>query len=150
MATEMMRYNPMNPASVLEAAEQIFDQSLGRPFRGAAWPTSAEGNLPLDVSETPDALIVRASLAGYAADEIDVQLHQGILTIKAQRATEAAAPNERFHRRERDWGPLSRRIALPGIVHEAEVDATFENGLLTLRIPFPEQAKPRRIEVKTV
>lgn len=147
MATEMMRYNPMNPASVIEAAEEVFGQAFGRPSRQAAW-TGADGNLPIDISETPDALIVRASLAGYTADQIDVQLHQGILTIKAQRTAEEAGGAERYHRRERASGPLSRRVALPGLVHDSEVDAQFENGLLTLTVPFPAQAKPRQIEVK--
>ena len=147
MATEMMRYSPMNPASVIEAAEEVFGQAFGRPARQLAW-SGAEGNLPLDISETADALIVRASLAGYTADEIDVQLHQGVLTIKAQRQDDEAAGAERYHRRERASGPLSRRVALPGLVHEAEVDAQFENGLLTLTVPFPAQAKPRQIQVK--
>ena len=150
MATEMMRYNPMSPASVIEAAEELFGQTFGRPGRANAWAGTGEGNLPLDVSETAEALIVRASLAGFRADEIDVQLHQGVLTIKAQRAVEEALSNERFHRHERAWGPFSRRIALPGLVHDAEVEASFENGLLTLRIPFPEQSRPRQIEVKAV
>lgn len=151
MATDLMRYDQMNPASVAEAVDDFFDQTFKalsrRPF-ATRWMDST-GNLPLDVSQTDDALIVRASLAGYSADDIEVQVHQGVLAIKAERPYEEAAAGERYHRRERPWGPVSRRISLPGIIHDADVKAQFANGLLTLTIPFPEQAKPKSIPVSS-
>jgi HSP20 family protein len=85
---------------------------------------------------------------GFSKDEIDVQVHQGVLSIHARKAEEHAETGERFYRRERRYGAMSRRIALPGIVHDAPVDAQLLDGVLTLTIPVPEQARPKQIEIR--
>lgn len=139
------RYDPSSPLSARDFFDRFFDKALSDSF----WSNGMdEGTLPVDISETESAVLVRASLPGFSGDEVDVQLHQGVLSIKAEHRQEEASGNERYHRRERSWRSLSRRIALPGIIHDAEVEASMKDGVLTLRIPVPEQAKPRRIAVK--
>lgn len=123
--------------------DRMFDDSFLRSF-------SDEGSLALDVYEKDNQLIVEASLPGYAKDEIDVQVHDGVLSIKAQRSseTEEGERGGKFYRRERSWGAVSRRIALPGIVKDAPVDAELKNGVLKLSIPMPEQQGPKQIEIR--
>jgi len=108
-----------------------------------------EGGLPVDISERDNALIVRASLPGVKKDDIDVQVNQGVLSITARRSEESETRNERYYRRERHMGAVSRRIALPGIVQDADVDAELKDGILTLTLPVPEQHRPKRIEIRS-
>ena len=72
-----------------------------------------------------------------------------MLSIKAEHGTSEAPEDERYHRRERRWATLSRRLALPGVLHDAEVNAELANGVLTLRVPVPAAAKPKQIKIAT-
>ena len=142
MATELTRYDPFR-----EVMNRFFGNAEPAGYGNGS---TDEGTLAVDISETPDEIIVRASLPGFTEDEVDVQLHQGVLSINAKHVGEReGAENERYHRRERFWGALSRRIALPGLVHEADVKAEMHHGVLTLRIPVPSAAKPRKIKIKS-
>lgn len=114
------------------------------------WPSAAaeEGTLPVDIYETPDEVVVRTYVPGFKKDNVHVVLEKGVLSIKAEATPPQTEENARFYRRELDWRSLSRRIALPGIVDDARVKAELRDGVLTLRIPVAEQAKPRHIEIK--
>jgi HSP20 family protein len=130
--------------------EPFFREAMANPFRAI----SDEGTLPLDVYEKDGKIVVEASLPGFQKDEIDVQVHEGVLYIKAQRSSEHEESGDvngnggRYFRRERTWGSLSRRVALPATVDEKAVEAELKNGVLTLRIPLPEQTRPKQIEIK--
>ena len=128
--------------------DRVFDDPFFRTVSGGAF--AEEGALALDMYEQDGALKVEASLPGFKKDEVDVQVHAGILSIKAQRSseTEEGERGSKFYRRERSWGAVSRRVALPGIVKDAEVDAELRNGVLTLTIPVPAQPQPKQIEIK--
>ena len=146
MTTDLTHYEPYQRLShMVRSMDQLMEPLL----RGASWMSGDgyEGTLPVDISETDGEIIVRASLPGYLRDDIDVQLHQGVLTIKANLSWPEEMSNERFHRRERALGPVSRRVALPGLLYESKVRAELKDGVLTLRIPIPEQAKPKRIQI---
>ncbi len=129
------------------AMERFFDDPF---FRGPLGLLSEEGTLAVDVSENQKEIVVKADLPGYKKAEINVQLHDRVLAIRAQRSEEHEEQRGHYYRRERSWGSLSRRIALPGMVKDAPVDATLKDGVLTLRIPLPEQVIPKPIEIKTV
>ncbi|MSQ29593.1 MAG: Hsp20/alpha crystallin family protein [Dehalococcoidia bacterium] len=104
---------------------------------------SEEGILALDISEDQEEIIVTADLPGFKKEEIDVQIHDGILSIRAQRSEEHEGKSDDYYRRERSWGSVSRRVALPGVVKDAAAEATLKDGVLTLRIPVPEQSGPK-------
>jgi HSP20 family protein len=99
--------------------------------------------------EEDDALVVEASVPGFQREDIAIQLHQGLLSIVASRPEQTTDAPRHYYRRERPVGSWTRRIALPGIVHDATVDAELKQGVLTLRIPVPAYAKPRQIEIRT-
>ena len=115
-------------------------------FRAPAWEAD-EGTLPLDISEGEGELIVRASLPGFNKDDIDVQIHNGVLSIKAEHAEEKETKDKHYYRKERRVGSVSRRIALPGVVSEANASADLREGVLVLRIPQAEVARPKAIPV---
>ncbi len=127
-------------------------RAMDRPF-GRSWLDGARMTaLPVDIAEKDGDIIVRASLPGFAKDEIDVQAHDGVLSITAQRSEqheESSDEDERYYRRERHVGSVSRRIALPQAVDGAKVEAELRDGVLTLTVPTPEEAKPKQIEIKS-
>jgi HSP20 family protein len=150
--TDIVRRDPFDlgfgPANGLrQVMERIFDE----PFLRTAAPANGwdEGTLPVDIAETDGKLLVRASLPGFAKDDIDVQVNEGVLSIKAEHSEDSETKNEKYYRRERRYGSVSRRIALPGIVHDSPVDAELRDGVLTLSIEVPQKAQPKQIEIKT-
>jgi HSP20 family protein len=106
-----------------------------------------ESLLPLDISEDEKSLVVRASVPGFKPEEIDVQVHNGILTIKAEHTEESEQKTERYLRRERRFGSFSRSVALPSLVDEDSTEANLEQGVLTLRIAKSQAAMPRKVKI---
>lgn len=152
MSNEVVRRDPFAAMEQFTPFRRMFDRVFDDPFFRAAGIGSAgdEGSLALDVYEKDGALRVEASLPGFKKDEIDVQLHDGILSIKAQRSEEHEEGEKggKYYRRERSWGSVSRRVALPGIVKDADVEAELRNGVLMLTIPIPEEKQPKQIQIK--
>ena len=142
-----------NPFDVLAQTQQMLSRIDPMFGRGALDDTEQDaGTLALDIYAADDALYVEASVPGFRKEDITVQLHQGLLSIVAQHpATKGAEGYEdrRYYRRERPWGAWMRRVALPGIVHDAEVQAELRDGVLKLRVPIPEAAKPKHIEIRS-
>ena len=129
-----------------QAMERFFDDPF---FRQPMGFMTEEGTLALDVAENDREVVVRADLPGFTKEEIDVQMHEGVLSIRAQHSEEHEEQTDRYYRRERSWGSMSRRIALPGVVKDSPVQAQLKDGVLTLRIPLPEATQPKQIEIKT-
>ena len=103
---------------------------------------------PLNVWEQDDCFIVEAELPGIEMTDLEIYVTgQNQFTIKGERAT--GAPEKAVqHRQERSFGRFVRSLTLPGPVDQDKVDAKLENGVLTIRLPKHEGAKPRKIEVK--
>jgi len=109
--------------------------------------TTDRGTLALDISQTPDAVVVRASLPGFRKEDVNIEVHDGVLTIEASREESNEVQDEKFFRRERFVGSVSRRIALPAAVTEDSANAELKDGVLTLTLPKVVEAQPRRIAV---
>ena len=131
--------------SLRRAMDRFFDDSF---FTARGSQDTSYATLPVDISERDGDLVVRASLPGFGRDEIDVRVNDGVLSISASHGDDGEQTDERFYRRERRSGTLSRRITLPRKVRDAEVAAELVDGVLTLIIPTPEEAKPTQIEIK--
>jgi HSP20 family protein len=126
---------------------RLFSHMIGDGFGEGGLEPASEGVLPLDVLEDEKSVIVRASLPGFSPDEVDVEVHNGILTIQARHEEENEEQGPRFLRRERRWGSVSRNVALPTLVDEQACEADLSNGVLTLRIPKSQEAMPRKIKI---
>jgi HSP20 family protein len=127
---------------------RLFNQFFNEPLGDTALAQLEEGTLPLDVSENDRHVIVRASVPGFRREDIDVEVHNGVLTIKASRSEEKEETDERYFRRERRMSSMSRRVALPSTVEDGRTEAELKDGVLTLRIPKSEAAKPRKVQIK--
>lgn len=126
---------------------RLFNQLFSEPFFPEARGGATESPMPLDVSETEKELIVRASVPGFTRDDIEVEVHQGILAIKAERTDQAEAADETWLRRERRTGAVGRRLALPESVADADPRAELKDGVLTLWLPKAAKAQPRKVKI---
>jgi len=114
-----------------------------------AFPIPAAGVFPLtNVTEDKDNYYVRAELPGINSDELDIQVTVKGISISGERKIPVEGNNVKYHRREREAGKFSRTINLPEDVDVNKVDASLNNGILTVTIPKAEIAKPRQISIK--
>ena len=102
----------------------------------------------LDLSETKDALVVKAEIPGIDPKEIEVSLQDQVLTIKGEKRQEKEEKDEHYFRMERSYGGFVRSIRLPVPVDGSKVSATFKNGLLTVKLPKTPAARGTTIPVK--
>jgi HSP20 family protein len=101
----------------------------------------------VDVWETGDELVLSFDLPGIDEDAIAVELDDDVLTVSGERERTSEHSSERFYRFERRFGTFSRSVTLPPGVKEEAITADYRNGVLEIRIPKPEEQKPRRIKV---
>jgi len=128
--------------SLQRAVDRLFDDAFSRAGGG-----ESESQPALDMFETDEPVVVTAAVPGFAPEEIDVSITGDTLTIKGQCSAEEKKEEHNYIVRERRMASFSRTLTLP---HEvgAEPTAKFENGLLTLTLPKPEEVKPKTVQVK--
>jgi HSP20 family protein len=102
----------------------------------------------VDIIETPEAFQIKAELPDVKKDDVKISVDGGVLRIEGERKQEKEEKGKRFHRIERSYGSFLRTFTLPDNVDESKVQAEFKDGILNVRLPKSEKAKPRAIEVK--
>ena len=110
----------------------------------------SSGNLSfrLDVSEKPDAYVVKADLPGIPKDNVHVHLENGVLSLEAEKKESKDEKGETYHIQERSYGKYRRSVRLPKPIDEDKVGASFENGVLSITIPkVDKSSKARRIAI---
>ena len=101
----------------------------------------------MDLVESGEHFVLRADLPGMGEEDIKIELEDGTLTVSGERKAEHEEKEEGYYRVERAFGSFSRSLTLPKGVDADAVSARFDRGVLEVRIPKPEQRKPRRIEI---
>jgi HSP20 family protein len=132
-----------------QAMDRLFDDNFFRPY-GYAANGGDVGRLPLDVRASGDALIVEASLPGIKPEDVDITVENGTLTIRAEDRTERNEDENGWVVREISRGSVMRSVTLPTGLEADKAEATFEHGVLKLRLPKAEQVKPRQIRITPV
>ena len=131
--------------SLRSAMDRLFDSAFfGAPLE---WQ-SLSGDLALDVAETENEFLVKASLPGINPDDLDVTFSGRTLTIKGEYKAEEEKDDVRYHLRKRRYGSFARSLTLPTPVQPDAIEAKYESGVLTLHLPKTEEAKPKRIAVR--
>ena len=102
---------------------------------------------PVDVEETADEILLTAELPGMSRNDIDIELEDGVLTIQGEKKEEPKEEGRQGLRYERRWGSFARRFTLPRAVDSANITASYQDGLLSIRVPKAEEAKGRKIEI---
>ena len=146
----LARWDPFNDMiSLREAMDQLLENALiGFGPTAGGQRSSTSFAFPVDVSENDDSYVVKASLPGIKPEDLDVTVRDNTLTITGEMRAEQENKDERYHLRERRWGSFTRSIALPAGVDANNVQAEYENGILTLTLPKSQEARPKRISVK--
>ena len=141
----LVRWEPFRELTALqnEMSRWMGQVSGTTPGNG----TSSTWLPAVDVWETDDELVLSFDLPGIPEDEIAVELDDNVLTVSGTRERTSEHPSERFYRFERRYGTFSRSVTLPQGVQEDAVQATYANGVLEVRVPKPEEPKPKRIQV---
>ena len=118
------------------------------PFRDFGFTTGATWVPPVDVFQTGDhELVLKAELPDMTREDIDVTVENFVLTIKGEKKLATDVKEEDFHHIERRYGAFSRSFSLPRTVDSSKVAADYKNGVLTVRLPLREEARPRQIKV---
>jgi HSP20 family protein len=133
--------------SLRDAVDRLFEQSFVSPERMFQTAAQTSRPMPLEIYETPDDIVVRALVPGVSPEALDVQYHQGVLTLRARTETPSAHDDWTWHLREFGYGEILRSISLPRPIEVDRAEASFTDGILTLRLPKSEQAKPRQIKI---
>lgn len=144
----IVRWDPFRDLmSLQERMNRLFDESLTRrredqPLGLTTWSPA------VDIFETENAIVVKAELPGLSKDDIEVQIHDGVLTLKGERKFEKEVKEENYHRIERAYGGFQRSFSLPSSVEEDKIKASFKDGVLEVDLPKAEAVKPKQIKVE--
>jgi HSP20 family protein len=141
--TTLVRWDPLREAAAMHTELSRLMNGL---FEGSTRQTQAW--VPtLDVWETEDAVHYAFDLPGIPKDKIAIEVEDGALTVSATREREQKVEGDRFQRFERRYGSFSRTVGLPQGVSEDQIKATYEHGVLEIRVPKPELPKPKRVQI---
>ncbi len=160
MAREIAKPNersgpaPMDPFAAMRAEmDRVFDSFLtGKSGRIPSLFTSDEGvaSLPnIDIRENGTEVVIEAELPGMKDEDVDVELRNGMLTIRGEKKIEEEKKEDDYHLTERRYGSFQRSFRVPEGIDEGKIDASLENGVLHIALPKKDgtSAKPRKISV---
>jgi HSP20 family protein len=143
----LVRWEPFRELAALQ-------NEMGRWMSQAAGVGSLPGNgqsstwMPaVDVWETDKEIVLSFDLPGIPEDKIAVELEDNVLTVSGERERTQEHSNDRFYRFERRYGSFSRTVTLPTGVNENSIQADYSDGVLEVRVPKPEEQKPKRIQI---
>jgi len=101
----------------------------------------------MDVVQTDDHFVLRADLPGLSESDVQLEVEDNVLTISGERKSEQEQKGQGYYRLERSFGSFSRSLTLPEGVEPDAIEASFDSGVLEVRIPKPEQPKPRKVQI---
>jgi HSP20 family protein len=143
---------PFRPTREMEEMRRRFEDDVVRPAMRAVWervPEDIKGWSPsVDVFEKGDYVEIKVELPGVKQEDVDVSISNDMLMIKGERRMEAGIKNEDYSRNEISYGNFYRSIALPANVDTKNIEATYEDGILRIKLQRAAGAKPRKINVE--
>ncbi len=140
----IMKYKPFADLDDLGSGLRLFQDTVNRMLTE---PAARPWTPPVDIFETEDELLLKADVPGVEMKDIDIQLENGTLSLRGERKYENESKEGGSHRVERAYGGFARYFTLPDTVNPEGVKADYKNGVLTVRLPKKELAKPRQIKV---
>ncbi|MDH4185777.1 MAG: Hsp20/alpha crystallin family protein [Nitrospira sp.] len=152
----LTRWEPMmsrwNPFKELEDMEKRLSSYLGRPALqtegGKEAMTVAEWSPRVDITEDDKAYVIKADLPEVKKEDIKLTVQDNVMSISGERKYEKEEKSKKYHRVEREYGSFMRSFTLPEDADGSKVNAEYKDGVLNVRLPKSEKAKPKSIEVK--
>jgi HSP20 family protein len=151
MQMALVRWEPVRELTSLQTEmNRLFNTFFDSPSGGGGGNGGALRRWlpPMDLVETDDHFVLRADLPGPSEDEVGIEFEDGVLTVAGERKAEHEDKKEGFYRVERSFGQFRRSLTLPEGVDADGITANFDKGVLEVRIPKPEERKPRRVAIQ--
>ena len=143
--SNLTRWEPIRDMMTLrEAMDQLFDDAFTRP-RGISGVSLSPA---IDLYQTADDVVVKASLPGLKAEDVQISVESNVLTLRGEFSQEIEKKEATYHIRERRGGAFERSVMLPTDVQTDKAKADFEDGILTITLPKAETVKPKTITIK--
>ena len=144
--SNLTRWEPAREMMTLrEAMDRLFDDAFTHSLSMRdGWSASTPA---VDMYQTDDEIVVRASLPGIKADEMQINITGDVLTLKGEVKHEEEKNDKTWHIREQRWGSFQRSVALPTNVVSDKAKAEFENGILIITLPKAQEVRPKTITV---
>lgn len=111
------------------------------------WMPESEGQLTIDVYQTPSDVVIKSTIAGVKPEDLDITITNDMVTIKGKREKDEVISDGDYYYQECYWGSFSRSVILPVDVESEKVEASMKNGILSIRLPKIEKVKTRKIKV---
>ena len=133
----VVRWEPFQDAASLQRLYRMFGSAIERSWMPA-----------VDIIDTPEAFVLKAELAGMKPEDVHIELEDDVLTISGERHQGEKLDTEQYQSTEWHYGAFRRSISLPRSVKRDAIEATYENGVVEVRIPKAAEVAPQRIELK--
>ena len=145
----LVRWDPFGEfAQIQDRLNRVFTDAYGRSGSDEGLLTSGTWVPAVDIYQNGEQeLVLKAELPDMTREDIEVTVDNGTLTIKGEKKFAGEPKENQFHRIERRYGAFSRTFSLPQTIDATKVSAEYKNGVLTVRLPMREEAKPRSIKV---
>ena len=144
----LIRWEPAAELNTIQTEmNRLFNSLFDNPTRPSTGVTARRWVPAMDLVETGDHYVLRADLPGLSEKDINVELDSNVLTISGERKAESSEQNGGYRRVERSYGSFSRSLTLPKGINPEAVEASFEHGVLEVRIPKPEPVKSRKVTI---
>ncbi len=146
----LVRWDPVREIDSLQGEmNRLFSTFFDTPTRAAgANATATRRWIPaMDLVEAGEHFVLKADLPGMTENDVNIELENNVLTVSGERKTEHEEKHEGYYRLERSAGAFSRSLTLPEGIDADAIAASFDNGVLEVRIPKPAQAQPRRVQI---
>jgi len=130
--------------SLRDAMDRLFDDAFTRPIS----VSGVSGMPAIDMYQTNDDVVVKATLPGLNAEDVDITVTGETLTLRGEFKQENEQKETNYHLREQRYGSFERSILLPTDVEANKAKADFDNGILTITMPIAEAVKPKSISIK--
>jgi HSP20 family protein len=143
---ETMTLSVYRPSHMADAIQRFFDESFVRSYRRPH--VIEDAPLPLDVQDKDDAYIITATVPSLKPEDVNIEIQNNTVTIRGEVVAPEYDDQAQWVLQERSYGKFSRTLTFRVELDSVKAEATVENGLLTLRVPKAETAKPRMVKIQ--
>jgi HSP20 family protein len=144
----IVRFDPFRDLAVLQdRMNRLFNDSVGGRHRDDDLMSRGAWTPAVDIYEQDGGLVLKAEVPDITREDIDITVENNTLTLRGERKLANEIKQENFHRIERAYGKFMRQFALPPTVDSTKIAADYKDGVLTVKLPMREEAKPRSVKV---
>jgi HSP20 family protein len=145
---ELIRWNPMRDMfNFRHQLNHLFDDAFSPSVWDDAGMSVRDWNPIVDVYDNDENIVIKAELPGIDKKDINIDVKDGVLTLKGERSYDNEVKKDKYYRRERLFGKFERAFRLPADIDPGKISADYNDGILKIDIPKPEQQKPKQITV---